>query len=451
MRNLDAALYRWICQANEKRDDLGLPPGFIEESIALLKRVLGEEYLEQLLIVESGPIPVMDDEAHPLRKWLLSAHIFQHVVQVMEFASYLRAFEDDPALSSKVEKLRRDRFWPMFFELAMATRAKRACQGKERVFLNSEAADSIGDFTISVPGALIPVECSRLGRSLIASMASPKSLLESLSNRISDGVEGIGLPLCVKIRSTAPLNGDTYNKVLRLVRRGLSDARALRLPAQHSDGTTTIELERLTSLSEEIPFQEVRGGIVDVAGTDWGFAARLCWVPAKDRDEITERHKSGEEFYQYEGLRLFTRFAEPKDETDPYARLETKLRKKLKQTKITEEHFGKIVIVDFPFDLRTVNEKCLAEAIRSAALRSRNALSIFLANRESTPQMRESYSYSARCNAAAAAIRPDVIEFLNRFMGQELSTDPILGLPYQRTWNEAQVHARRLAESRQNA
>jgi hypothetical protein len=58
--------------------------------------VLGEEYLEQLLIVESGPITVMDDEAHPLRKWLLSAHIFQHIDQVMELASYFRAFEDDP-------------------------------------------------------------------------------------------------------------------------------------------------------------------------------------------------------------------------------------------------------------------------------------------------------------------------------------------------------------------
>jgi hypothetical protein len=450
MRSLDAALYRWICQANQKHDDLGLPPGFIEESIALLKRALGEGYLEQLLIVESGPIPVVDDEAHPLRKWLLSAHIFQHVVQVMELASYLRTFADDPALSSKVEKLKRDNFWPMLFELAIATRAKRACRANERVFLNAEVADSIGDFTIDVPGALIPVECSRLGRSF-ASMASPKYLLDSLSNRISDGVKRSGLPLCVKIRSTAPLTGDTYNKVLTLVRRGLSDVRALRLPAQHSDGTITIELERLTNSSEKIPFREVEGTIVDEAGTDWGFAARLCWVPAKDRDEITERHKSGENFHQYEGLRLFTRFADSNDETDPYARLETKLRKKLKQTKITEEHFGKIVIVEVPFNLRTVNENRLAGAIRSAALRSTNALSIFLANRESTPQMRESYSYYAHCNAVAAVIRPDVIEFLNRLVNQELSTDPILGLPYQRTWDEAKVHVRRLAESHHSA
>src|SRR5437660_11152991 len=108
MSALDAALYKWIHQANEKRDDLGLPSEFIEESIAMLKRLLGEKYLNQLLIVDSGPITAMDDEAHPLRKWLLSAHIFRHVVQVMELASYLRAFEDDPALSSKVEKLKRD-------------------------------------------------------------------------------------------------------------------------------------------------------------------------------------------------------------------------------------------------------------------------------------------------------------------------------------------------------
>lgn len=448
MCNLDAALYKWICQANEKRDDLGLPPGFIEESIALLKRVLGEGYLKQLLIVESGPITVMDDEAHPLRKWLLSALIFQHIVQVMELASYFRAFEDDPALLSKVEKLKRDTFWPTFFELAMATRAKRACQGAQRVFLNPEVSESIGDFTISVPGALIPVECSRLGRSLVASMASPKALLESLSNRISDGVEKARVRVCVKIRSSAPLNGDTYNGVLRLVRRGLSDVRALKLPAKHGDGTTTIELERLTSASEKIPFRKIREGIVDVAGTDWGFAARLCWVPAKDRDEITDRHKSGEEFHQYEGLRLFTKFEESKDQTDPYARLETKLRKKLKQTKIREEHFGKMVIVEVPFDLRTVNEARLAEAIRSAAVRSRNALSIFLANRERSPQIRENYSYSARYNAIAAAIRPDVVELLNRFMGQELLIDPILATPYQRTWDEAQAHVRRLAESR---
>ena len=451
MHNLDAALYKWICQANERRDDLGLSPGFIEESIALLKRLLGGEYLEQLLIVDDGPVPVMDEGRHPLRKWLLSAHILQHIVQVMELASYLRVFHDDPALPCKVEKLKRDSFWPMFFELAMATRAKRACREKERVFLNLEVADSVGDFTIGVPGATIPVECSRLGRSLNPSMASPDALLESLSNRISDGVKSIGLRLCVKIRSTAPLNGKTYNDVLRLVRRGLSDVRAQRLPTQHSDSTTMTEFEKLTSSSEEIPFRKVGRSIIGAADTDWPFAARLCWVPAKDNDELTERYKKGEKFYQYEGLRLFVKFAEQVDDADPYTRLETKLRKKLKQTKIKQEHFGKIVMIDVPFDLQAVNENALAGAIRSAALHSKNALSIFLAQRQQTAQIRYGYGYFVRSNAIAVTLRSDVNELLKRIANQELLIDPILGAPYQRTWDEAEAHAERLDEPRESS
>jgi hypothetical protein len=53
MHNLDAALYKWICEAKERRDDLELPVGFIEESIAGLKGALGEQYLERLLIADS--------------------------------------------------------------------------------------------------------------------------------------------------------------------------------------------------------------------------------------------------------------------------------------------------------------------------------------------------------------------------------------------------------------
>src|ERR1035437_2915619 len=115
MHNLDAALYKWICEADGRRDDLELPVGFIEESIAGLKGALGEQYLERLLIADTGPIQVMDDEAHPLRKWLLSAHIFSHILQVLELASYLRAFEGDSALADKIVKLKRDTFWPIFF------------------------------------------------------------------------------------------------------------------------------------------------------------------------------------------------------------------------------------------------------------------------------------------------------------------------------------------------
>lgn len=80
MATLDGLLYQWISRANERLDDFDLPIGFVEESIALITRVLGKEYLEQLLISESEPVHFLDDEANPLRKWLLSAMADQHVI-----------------------------------------------------------------------------------------------------------------------------------------------------------------------------------------------------------------------------------------------------------------------------------------------------------------------------------------------------------------------------------
>src|SRR6266851_2187238 len=103
MQSLDELLYEWICRANQRRDDLGLPVGLIEESLALLKRVLGEDYLEQLLVKDSGPVQFLDEEANPLRKWLFSAMVDSHVVQVLELAAYFGTFLDDASLPSKVQ------------------------------------------------------------------------------------------------------------------------------------------------------------------------------------------------------------------------------------------------------------------------------------------------------------------------------------------------------------
>src|ERR1700677_5038692 len=101
MTNLDGLLYKWIQSANVLREDLDLPIGLIEESVALLKQVLGSEYLEELLIANTEPVHFLDDEANPLRKWLLSAIVEQHVIQVLELASYFKSFLGDAALPDK--------------------------------------------------------------------------------------------------------------------------------------------------------------------------------------------------------------------------------------------------------------------------------------------------------------------------------------------------------------
>jgi hypothetical protein len=445
MPDLDTMLYRWICRANERCDDLDLPIGTVEDYLGALKQALGDQYLEQLLIRDAEPVHFLDDETNPLRKWLLSARVNSHIVQTLELAAYFREFRDDPSLPSKIEKLKRDAFWPVFFELAIAARVKRARNSTQQVRLNPEVPTSVGDFTIGGNGYSTPCECSRLGHS--PQITDVPTLLESLCNRIGDGAKTISTPLCVKVRSSMPLTGDTYNRVLQLVRRNLADARRSKLPTAHEDETTSVSFEELKETSEQIPFRMIDGRVVDTLGTDWDSASRLCLVPAKDSEEIARRHELGERFHEHESLRLFIKFGRAISQSDQYSRLEAKLKKKLKQTKITAEHFGKIALIEVPFDLRIADPDRLKEVVRSAATHSRATLAVILAKRESSPRFRHHYSMSIAFNQTAAKIRPDTAELFERVAQNELRTDPILGSLYHRSWAEAQLRAETIAKT----
>ena len=445
MPNLDDLLYKWIVQANTRRDDLDLPVGVIEENIALLKQVLGAEYLEQILMTDSEPIHFLDEDANPLRKWLLSARVDTHIVQLLELAAYFAVFQGDPCLSDKVLKLKRDRFWPVFFELAMAARIKRACRDPQTVRLNSESPDSIGDFTLGIAGYEIPCECSRLGHS--PHITGPRALEEGLHHRVSEATGRMAVPLCIKIRSTESLTGATYNLVLRLLRRGLAAARASNLPSNHSEGSTSVIIEELSATSEQMPFKVVDGKIVNVTGADWDSATRRLQVPARDFAEIEDRFDRGERFHEHEAVRLFLKFGRPTNQPDHYKRLTEKLKKKLKQTKTSAGHFGKVVIIEVPFDLRKVDPNKLKEAVREAAIHSRATLGVVLAHRESGPHFRFYYSQSNTFNLTAALLKPEIVELFKRFSDGEILIDPILASPYLRSWEEAQARASKIAEA----
>jgi hypothetical protein len=318
MQSLDQLLYRWICRANERREDLDLPAGLIEDSIGVLKRVLSTEYLEQLIIEDVVPVHFLDDELNPLRKWLLSPTVDYSIIQVLEVAQYFTALQDDPSLGDKVEKLKQDSFWPMLFELAMATRVRRVKGTKHNVSLNAEDPNSVGDFLITGDAYSIPCECSRLGHS--PQITHPKVLKEVLMHRINEGAKRVAVPLCVKIKSAAALNGTTYNVVLRLIRRCLADARQAKLPCEYFSDSTTVRIEVLDEQSEAIRHQNVEGMIVDVSETDWDVASSICRVPTKDPNELPDRLAAGERFRDYEGVRLFMKFGESENQVNYYDR-----------------------------------------------------------------------------------------------------------------------------------
>ena len=442
MSAVDIVLYKWILAANVKREELDLPPGLIEDSIALLLRLLGSDYLSHLLITDTRPISLYNQDVSPLKMWLKSAAVDQHIIQMLEFAAYLRAFEDDLALEDKLDKLKRDRFWPIFFELAMAARMKAACRHSQAIALNRELPDRIGDFRLFVGDVETPCECSRLGHS--PQVQEPHILAEHLSRMIADATSRISIPLVFKVRSADALTGKTYNLVLRLLRRCMADVKRSSLPTSHHEGLTSVCCGELTEHSEQMPFAIVNGVVTNVTGTDWERADSLKRVPAQNEEELSERFKAGERFQEFEAVRLFMKFGSNTNTADDYGRLATKLRKKLKQTKVGSTSYGKLVFIEVPFDLRLADRGKLNQALAEASSHSRTTLGIILANRESNPHYRYHYSLHGSLNSIGFALRPELMSIFDQFRLSDTKIDPITGCPYQRSWQEASSRAARI-------
>lgn len=442
MPTVEDALYKWILVANEKRDELSLPPGLIEDSVGQLLLLLGRDYLDDLLVSGSEPISFFDSDVNPLKKWLKSALVEQHVVQILELAAYFRTFKDDPALGDKIHKLKRDRFRPVFFELAMAARMKAACQGSQSVTLNREQPDVIGDFALKVDDTNIACECSRLGHS--PEVDEPHILSEHITKRIADATEQIRIPLIFKIRSKDALCGRSYNLILRLLRKCLADIKKSRLPTVHFEGTTSICCGELTPSSERMPFRLIHGVVTNVEGTDWDSAQSLKRVLANE-EEVIASFKDGKRFQEFEAVRIFMKFGPPNEAPDEYQRLANKLRKKLKQTKVVASNHGKVVFIEVPSDLRSADKDKLNAAITDAVKQSQTTLGVVFAHREGNPHYRHHYSLLVALNPSAIARKPELMAIFDRFRSDEARTDSITGLPYQTSWEEAysRVQARR--------
>ncbi len=103
--DLEARLYYWITIANESRDRYGLPVGTIEELIYCVKETLSTDWLEAALVHDSSAVDPFGFTIHPVRRWLLSPFVDQHVIECLELGAYFKGFASDSCLSDKVRKL----------------------------------------------------------------------------------------------------------------------------------------------------------------------------------------------------------------------------------------------------------------------------------------------------------------------------------------------------------
>src|SRR5262249_6752499 len=116
-------------------------------------------------------------------------------------------------LSSKITKLKTDSFWPVFFELAMAMRMKRAINGFGTVYLCEESELAVGDFGFEIRGAHSACECTTLNHD--AEEEVQYWVLTQFYNSAEELLKAPPAYACLKLTARTRLTGQLYCNAIR--------------------------------------------------------------------------------------------------------------------------------------------------------------------------------------------------------------------------------------------
>lgn len=434
---LDRELYYWIQVANEGRDRFMLPVGLVEDSIARLKMVLGEAYLSRLLEKKKEGVGVfVAEDVNPLIVWLGSPGVDKHVIQLLEFCSLLKAFEHDPNLGAKIQKLRNDAFHPILFELAMAQRLKASSVPDGQVCLCAEDEEAVGDFSLQLGRDLIACECSRLTFGPVED--DQFRILSLVYDYISDFAKAKPGRRLIKIKLSEALTSQVYNpRLLVRLKKAINQFDRTLTQARSSDNTIEVLVEPLSTDSERIPFELINGRVTDVVGTSWNTALSIGDVVGHTERELVEIYRKGEKFQPMEHTRVLVEFPRAEHDYDPYKRLRQKINAKVKQTKLDDQHFGKLIFIECLFDLRAADLKEIEQQAQAEMRNSPSTVGIFVCKRERNPHYRYHYSMAGFFNSAACAASPGLDATLKRFQLRDTQFDSITSERYLLSWKDA--------------
>jgi hypothetical protein len=445
MTKIAASLYDWIRIANEARERIDLPVGVIEEAIATLERAFGGPYLASLLPKDEDHskriVTARDDR--PLAYWLSGPGLDAAVVQLVETAVVLRAFLDDPCLGKKIERIQNDTFWPTFYELAMAFRVKRSLEGRGTLALSPEVEENNGDFIVTIDGGRLVCECARVSRTPVSEEGI--RVTQDIFDYVANKIRPYARPCAVKIRIPTELKRADYQVIVQLMKRTLErHERSGEVSVASSQRGAEVRVEPLTDQTEKISFTLVDGHLVDKTGSEWVHAHSIGGVAGKSSAEVSEMFRAGIEYDYRERGRVFLKYTQPQAVEDPYARLTDKIHKKVSQTKIAlGTRTAKFLWIDSPYDLRMLDHERLQQLAVREMSRSRHTLGVAITYREGNPHFRHHYSVLGILNQNGLPDFPDFARTLEALREKEISTDPITGWKYPRTWEEAQVRSER--------
>ena len=275
IKSLDEHLYHWISVANERADRYGFPAGLIEESMQLLKILLGVDYLTQLFNGKED-LHLLGLRGQELDRWLRGgANVDDHVIQVIDLAAVLGEFGDDPCLQDKVDRMKRNSYWPSQFELAMALRARRTIRSDGTVRLSRETSTAVGDFMVDWKHGPVVCECTRLAFG--EEEEEQYRLAGDLYHYVDRKVKKLKRACCVKIRVRSPFIPSAFTETVSCLKKALSRFEHVNC-ASMEVGCAQVTIEPLTGASERIPFRFIDGRVQDIRNSGWVSAKSLCYV-----------------------------------------------------------------------------------------------------------------------------------------------------------------------------
>jgi hypothetical protein len=451
IRRLDDRLSEWIAVANERSERYGFPPGLVEQRVQILKARLGAGFLAELYAGKQ-PLHLLGLRGQVLQLWLRGgAYVDRHVIQIVDLASMFEEFDDDPGLVDKIHRLKTSSFWPTQFELAMAFRAKRTIGNHGTVRLSRETNAAIGDFMIDLGGSSIACECARL--EFGEHEEEQYKLVGDLYQYLDRKLKSTSRPCCVKIRLRESLNPTSFLDMVQCVKRGLAIFSSRGEEATVRVRGAEVTIERLGESTERIPFRYTNGCVHAVRATEWVTAHSLSRVAAESDEQAAAMYRAGIDFQQQEQARVFVSWGRTEANIDPYARIQSKIRKKKNQTKTGESLAGKVIFLESQWSVLDLDKDRLRHIIDREMDISRNTITVVIAERCMNVHYRPWYRYCTTKIGPSFVSDRTLCDFFMRFYTYDRDNDPILDQPYQRTWEQASnlVRQHEIEWERENA